>query len=138
CAPRRPSGLLRANRFQGRSGRRDDSRIGRIVRALTQVGPHMTSVETRDTRTTDVTFPVTGMTCASCVRRIEKALSRVDGVSEANVNLATENAHVLFDPTLASMEQMRNAVEKAGYGVIEPPVARANAATPATEDVHEQ
>ena len=48
---------------------------------------------------TEVTFPVTGMTCASCVRRIEKALGRVDGVAEANVNLATEKAHVVFDPT---------------------------------------
>ena len=44
---------------------------------------------------------VTGMTCASCVRRIEKALGRVDGVAEANVNLATEQAHVVFDPSRA-------------------------------------
>src|SRR5437763_1965711 len=74
-----------------------------------------------DDNTTAVTFPVTGMTCASCVRRIEKALGRVDGVSEANVNLATEKAHVVFDPTLASMDQMRAAVEKAGYAIGGPP-----------------
>ena len=70
-----------------------------------------------DKSTTEVTFPVTGMTCASCVRRIEKALGRVDGVSEANVNLATEKAHVVFDPALASVDQMRAAVEKAGYAI---------------------
>jgi P-type Cu+ transporter len=42
--------------------------------------------------TREVTFPVTGMTCASCVRRIEKGLARVPGVREAEVNLATERA----------------------------------------------
>src|SRR5690242_11413136 len=65
----------------------------------------------------ELTFPVTGMTCASCVRRIEKALGRVDGVVEANVNLATENAHVVFDPAVASMDKMQAAVEKAGYAI---------------------
>jgi P-type Cu+ transporter len=77
----------------------------------------MNSVETPEKSTTDVTFPVTGMTCASCVRRIEKALGRVDGVSEANVNLATETAHVVFNPVLTSMDQMRAAVEKTGYAI---------------------
>ena len=64
--------------------------------------------------TSEVTFSVTGMTCASCVRRIEKALGRVDGVAEASVNLATEKAHVMFNPALASMDQMRAAVENVG------------------------
>src|SRR5262249_7918022 len=76
---------------------------------------------------TEVTFPVTGMTCASCVRRIEKALGRVDGVREASVNLATEKAHVVYDPHVASPEHMRAAVEKAGYGVRDYPQAQAPA-----------
>jgi P-type Cu+ transporter len=81
--------------------------------------------EAPEKNASEVTFPVTGMTCASCVRRIEKALGRVDGVSEANVNLATEKAHVVFDPGLASMDQMRAAVEKAGYaiGALPEPIA---------------
>jgi P-type Cu+ transporter len=54
------------------------------------------------------------MTCASCVRRIEKALGRVDGVPQANVNLATEKAHVVFNPVLTSMDQMRAAVGEGG------------------------
>jgi Cu+-exporting ATPase len=41
---------------------------------------------------TELTFPVTGMTCASCVRRVEKALAKVEGVAEASVNLASEQA----------------------------------------------
>ena len=44
------------------------------------------------------TLEIGGMTCASCVRRVEKALARVDGVSGAEVNLATEVATVRFDP----------------------------------------
>ena len=55
------------------------------------------------------------MTCASCVRRIEKALSKVEGVSEASVNLATEKARVVFDPAVASLDQLKGAVEKADH-----------------------
>src|SRR6266702_2591615 len=74
-----------------------------------------------ESSTQEITFPVTGMTCASCVRRIEKALGRVDGVAEASVNLATEKATVLYDPAVASAAHMQAAVEKAGYGVREFP-----------------
>ena len=69
----------------------------------------------------DVTFPVTGMTCASCVRRIEKALAKVEGVREASVNLATEKARVAYDPGTATLDELQKAVEKAGYGVREMP-----------------
>ena len=62
-----------------------------------------------DTALQEVTFPVTGMTCASCVRRIEKALVKVDGVQTASVNLATEKAKVAYDPAVASPERLRAA-----------------------------
>src|ERR1051326_7468639 len=65
----------------------------------------------------EISIPVTGMTCASCVRRIEKALNRVQGVQEASVNLATEKARVLYDPAVADFTALSAAVEKAGYGV---------------------
>src|SRR5919198_508731 len=71
----------------------------------------------------EVSFPVTGMTCASCVRRIEKALGKVDGVREASVNLATEKARVVYDPGVVSLGQLTAAVEKAGYGVGAPDAA---------------
>ena len=64
-----------------------------------------------------LTVPVTGMTCASCVRRVEKALNKVTGISEASVNLATEQARVTFDPLVIDLDDIRKAVEKAGYGV---------------------
>src|SRR5438874_2361750 len=68
-------------------------------------------------QTCDITFPVTGMTCASCVRRIERALGKVEGVQEASVNLATEKARVIFDPALVGLPQLSAAVERAGYKV---------------------
>jgi Cu+-exporting ATPase len=76
---------------------------------------------TPESTTQEITFPVTGMTCASCVRRIEKALGKVEGVAQANVNLATEKATVAYDPSLATPAQMQAAVEKAGYRVRELP-----------------
>jgi P-type Cu+ transporter len=69
----------------------------------------------------EVSFAVTGMTCASCVRRIEKALHKVEGVSEASVNLATEKAKVVYDPNIANFGQIKAAVERAGYVVGEMP-----------------
>jgi Cu+-exporting ATPase len=69
----------------------------------------------------EVEIPVTGMTCASCVRRVEKALGKVEGVEGASVNLATEKARVSFDPEVADPRTMAAAIEKAGYGVREMP-----------------
>jgi Cu+-exporting ATPase len=60
---------------------------------------------------------VTGMTCASCVRRVEKALGKVEGVAAAQVNLATERATVSFDPALATSNTLSAAIDRAGYGV---------------------
>src|SRR5919199_2898086 len=71
--------------------------------------------------TKQITLPVTGMTCASCVRRIEKALARVDGVQDASVNLATERAKVTYDADAVTLDQVKAAVVKAGYGVRELP-----------------
>ncbi len=59
-----------------------------------------------------------GMTCASCVAHVEKALRQVPGVREATVNLATEKASVVFDPSCATPDQLAIAVEKAGYAAV--------------------
>src|SRR5438045_866186 len=75
----------------------------------------------------EVVMPITGMTCASCVRRVEKALGKVPGVQEASVNLATERARVVFDTSVANPVALKAAIEKAGYGVRElPPEAPAS------------
>jgi Cu+-exporting ATPase len=59
-------------------------------------------------------FPVTGMSCASCVARVEKALSDVPGVVSANVNLASEKATVEFTEQVR-YQDLKHAVEDAGY-----------------------
>jgi P-type Cu+ transporter len=82
-----------------------------------------------EARTEEIDLQVEGMTCASCVGRVEKALRKVPGVTGASVNLATERAHVegvgIDAGTLAA------AVTRAGYQAA--PVARAGAAGPAAD-----
>ncbi|RRR72746.1 MAG: cadmium-translocating P-type ATPase [Candidatus Viridilinea halotolerans] len=65
-----------------------------------------------------VELPITGMTCASCSARVEKALRKVPGVMSATVNLATEHATVLYAPAGVGYADFAQAVEAAGYGVI--------------------
>jgi Cu+-exporting ATPase len=67
--------------------------------------------------TTDTQVPITGMTCASCVSRVEKAIGKVEGVTGVNVNLATERATVSYDPARVTLDDIQHAVERAGYGV---------------------
>jgi len=76
-------------------------------------------------RPNGITLQVTGMTCASCVSRVEKALLKVDGVSSASVNLATEKATVQALSTVP-VAVLKAAVEKAGYAAAE--LAEPNAA----------
>ncbi len=75
----------------------------------TTVAPHSSTA----------TIPVGGMTCASCVRRVERALSKVDGVQAAFVNLATEKATVTFDPGRTGQGDLRRAIVDAGYEALE-------------------
>jgi Cu+-exporting ATPase len=65
----------------------------------------------------ELTLPVVGMTCASCVNRIERFLNRADGVDVATVNLATERATVRFDPAVIDRAGIVSAIESAGYEV---------------------
>ena len=61
---------------------------------------------------------ISGMTCATCASRVEKSLSRLDGVSKANVNLANETANVEYDSTKLRLVDLEKAIGNAGYGVI--------------------
>src|SRR5215204_4116779 len=94
----------------------------RLMSSQDQSGQAMTTTLTSPTQTTvDVTFPVTGMTCASCVNRVEKAIGKVPGVERAAVNLATERATVSYDPRQTTVADIATAVERAGYGVVDLP-----------------
>lgn len=72
-----------------------------------------------ETRTATLELSVTGMTCAACVGRVERALKKVDGVLDASVNLATERAVVTYLPSTASAGQFKSAIRAAGYDVLQ-------------------
>lgn len=83
----------------------------------------------------DVTLQVSGMSCASCVRRVEKALQAVPGVQQASVNLATEKASIKALPNVP-IALLTAALGKAGYPATAveaaaPPVQQARSALPA-------
>lgn len=65
-----------------------------------------------------ITLQIHGMTCAACVRRVERSLLKVDGVKAATVNLATETAQVHFEQTQCGADALKSAVEKAGYSAV--------------------
>jgi Cu+-exporting ATPase len=69
--------------------------------------------------TTTVTLPVDGMTCASCVRRVEKALEKVEGVQSVSVNLATETATIQGHAGSLDRSALESAVVRAGYAIRE-------------------
>ncbi|MFC1723019.1 heavy metal translocating P-type ATPase [Nanoarchaeota archaeon] len=61
---------------------------------------------------------ISGMTCASCASAITSALEKTKGVHEANVNFASEKASIQFDPSVASEDDLKKAIESVGYHVI--------------------
>lgn len=61
-------------------------------------------------------FVITGMTCAACAARVEKAVRQVAGVKEVSVNLLKNSMTAAFDETATSTEQLAGAVRRAGYG----------------------
>ncbi|HER25939.1 MAG TPA: heavy metal translocating P-type ATPase, partial [Rhodospirillales bacterium] len=88
----------------------DDAAVGaaQIVAAITKAGFTVPPSSHQ--------LAITGMTCASCVGRIEKALGKIDGVADVVVNLATEQATVQVQTGAASVADLIRAVEKTGFG----------------------
>src|SRR6266702_2784579 len=87
--------------------------VGYKAIPLVMPAPKLTPVEPE--AESHVTLDLEGMTCASCAMRIEKGLKKVLGVKDANVNLATEQAVVTYDPAQTNLEQMVQKVEAVGY-----------------------
>jgi len=69
----------------------------------------------------EIQLPIEGMSCASCVNRIERFLRKTPGVAEASVNLATETATIRYMPEIAGLDELARAIEAAGYDVREVP-----------------
>jgi P-type Cu+ transporter len=61
---------------------------------------------------------IIGMTCAACAQRIERVTSRLNGVSQSNVNLASEKLYITFDERILNIAAIQEAVSKAGYQAI--------------------
>jgi Cu+-exporting ATPase len=78
-----------------------------------QIGARVSGPVQRETWELDIR----GMTCASCVRRVERALTGIPGVAEAGVNLVTERATVRFDSAVATADQLSRVVQGVGYEV---------------------
>ena len=64
-------------------------------------------------------FKVTGMTCAACSSRVERVLNKMEGVTKAEVNLATEDLHIDYDDSKLNTQDIIGRIEKAGYGAYE-------------------
>ncbi|WP_432363125.1 heavy metal translocating P-type ATPase [Sporosarcina sp. UB5] len=69
--------------------------------------------------TIEKTLKIDGMTCAACANRIEKGLSKIEGVEKANVNFALERSTVSFDPEVTNVDEFRARIEKLGFQVIQ-------------------
>ncbi|QSX08084.1 copper-translocating P-type ATPase [Alkalibacter rhizosphaerae] len=67
---------------------------------------------------------LTGMTCAACAQRIEKALSKAEGVEQASVNFASEKLSVTFDEKTIDLSAIQHIIENAGYGVVQEQTSR--------------
>lgn len=68
----------------------------------------------------NINIPVTGMSCANCALTIERTLKKVPGVKSVAVNFASERATVEYIPSITGIDEMIQAIEKAGYGAIRP------------------
>ncbi|MDI7261525.1 MAG: heavy metal translocating P-type ATPase [Thermodesulfobacteriota bacterium] len=66
-----------------------------------------------------VVLPIQGMTCASCVSKVEKSVRSLKGVLQVNVNLATERASIEYLPGIASIKDFKTAIQGAGYQILE-------------------
>ena len=71
----------------------------------------------KDSFTEKATLPITGMHCASCVKRIEGELQKINGVKIANVNFASSKAFVEYNPAIVTKDMLSTAVTRAGYEV---------------------
>ncbi len=86
-----------------------------------------------------IKLKIKGMTCASCVTRIERALKKLPGVLDASVNLATEKAKVDFEPGKTGVPVIKAAIRKLGYEPLELAAPSKNeSATGESEESHLQ
>lgn len=69
--------------------------------------------------TTEKTLQISGMTCSACANRIEKGLSKIEGVEKANVNFALERSTITYDSEETNVSEFTERIEKLGYSVVQ-------------------
>ena len=85
--------------------------FGAVLQAVEQAGYGLVAPQTGKR----AELGVDGMTCASCSAAVERALKKLDGVTDVSVNLATNRAAFVYDPAKVKLQQVREAITKAGY-----------------------
>lgn len=73
----------------------------------------------KEEKNKEVLIPIGGMTCASCAKAVERAVKKIDGIDDIQVNIATEKALIHYNPGKAKLYEIKNAIEKAGFKVLE-------------------
>lgn len=96
-----------------------------IINKIDEIG--YTAEEIKDRDSNMILLNIQGMTCASCVKTIENAVSKLTGIESVNVNLATEQASIIYDPTSVQPRRIIEVIEEHGY-----------VATLTTEEVDEE
>ena len=71
------------------------------------------------------TYKISGMSCAACAKAVERVVKKLDGVEEQSVNIATEKLSIVYDKSKVNFNDIKSAIEKAGYGV-EPEIENRN------------
>lgn len=85
----------------------DGASVEKVLAAIEDAG-YESALESAD-------ISISGMSCASCISRVERSIRRLPGVVEANVNLATEKASVRYLPGVVSLPRIHHAIKDAGY-----------------------
>src|SRR5210317_512514 len=95
----------------------DDTAIDEnlIVERVSEIGFGLTPAKSKQEDETETEFSIKGMHCAACSTRIEKVLGSMDSIHTADVNLASEQATVRFDPSKINVREIREAIEKLGF-----------------------
>lgn len=103
----------------------DEAKLAKVIESAGYAVPFLPSAEQLAKSEEQIELGVVGMTCAACVRRIEKAVRAVPGIVDASVNLVTHKASVTLDPAVASEADVTQAIKDAGYDVATTPVITA-------------
>lgn len=97
----------------------DDTKTGmsEIKEVIKKAGYEIVDNEHKSKR--EASIPISGMTCASCAKAVERGINKLSGIEEVSVNFATEKAKVVYDSSSTRISDIKDAIVKAGYKPLE-------------------